>query len=123
MPEFSQIDVQAASGGILPVRQDVFMERATLDFTGKEAGCIGPNEFGDFSGQNAGEGTEYLLKLVASLEACNTALLNKLNQTERELSVLRQAPAQMLPKAKSNDDAGQSYGWERKLTRMGWRPP
>ena len=65
----------------------------------------------------------YLLKLIASLESCNTALLSKLNQAEKELAELRKPAAHVLPRTASTDDLLQTYGWERKLTRMGWKPP
>lgn len=71
--------------------------------------------------QNAGEGMESLLKLVASLESCNTALLDRLNHAERELYALKNPAA--APTAEATAGTGQLYGWERKLTRSGWRPP
>ena len=71
-------------------------------------------------GRNTKEETEYLLKLVASLESCNTALFNKLAQTQRELDALKNPPAHTGTEPTGNTK--QSYGWERKLTRAGWRP-
>jgi len=71
---------------------------------------------------NTGQEVEQFLKLVASLEACNMALLNKLNQAERELAMLAGAPKASLPETKHGGHGGQAYGWERKLTRTQWRP-
>lgn len=73
---------------------------------------------------DAGQEMECLLKLVAQLESCNMALLNKLNQAEKELATLRQSSGESLPEPETKQAGhhGQSYGWERKLTRTQWRP-
>ena len=70
--------------------------------------------------QNAEHETRYLLKLIASLEACNKALLNKLDQAQMNLATLRQS--QVLQGMEPTGEPEQLHTWERKL-RMGWRPP
>ena len=104
----------------LPAQQGLPAVSAALDFTGKEADGGELEEPGRSPDRN--QETEYLLKLVASLEACNMALLNKLNQAERELAALRQTPAHTLLQAEPAANPEQPFGWERKLTRTQWRP-
>ena len=105
----------------LPAQQGLSAASAALDFTGKKKADGGElEEHGSSPGEN--QETEHLLKLVASLEACNMALLNKLNQAERELAALRQTPAHTLLQAEPAANPEQSFGWERKLTRTQWRP-
>jgi len=116
------VSVPIMPDGLLPAQQAASAESATPNFTGKEAGGLGLNEPRNSLDQNAEHETEHLLKFIASLESCNTALLNKLNQTERELAALRKSAAQTLPGTELTDDPEQSYGWERKLTRIQWRP-
>lgn len=82
-----------------------------------------PEAANSADGRNSGQETEYLLKLVASLEACNMALLNKFNQAERELAVLRQSSEISLPGTEQAGHHNQTFGWERKLTRTQWRQP
>lgn len=122
MPQFAQTNASAVSDGLLPALQDSSAERATLDSIGKEGDETELNEPRNSLGLNVEEGTEHLLKLIASLEACNAALFNKLVQTQKELAALRQLPANALPGMELADHHEQSCGWERKLTRMGWRP-
>lgn len=81
-----------------------------------------PDEACGHHGQSARQEIEYLLKLVAHLEACNMVLLNKLNQAERELAMLAALPKTSLPEMKYAGHGEQAYGWERKLTRTQWRP-
>ena len=71
---------------------------------------------------DCGQQIEHLLKRIASLESCNMALLNKLNHAEKELAALRQSPTDTLKKTESTYNPEQSYGWERKLTRLKWQP-
>ena len=78
------------------------------------------NEHRDSSDQNSEHETEHLLKLIASLKSCNTALLNKLDQTQEELATLRQS--KILQGMESTDDPEQLHTWERKM-KMGWRQP
>lgn len=70
----------------------------------------------------AGQKTECLLQRIAFLEFSNIALLNKLNFAQRELDALRLVPAATLPIMEPSAVSAQTYGWERKLTRTGWRP-
>lgn len=116
------VSAPAMPDGLLPAQQDFSAERATLNFTGKEADGAERNRPRNSLDQNVEEGTEHLLKLIASLESCNAALFNKLVQAQRELAALRQPPASTLPGTELADHPEQSCGWERKLTRMGWRP-
>ena len=95
----------AVSGALLP---------------GQEADGAELSEPCDPSNQNTEP--EYLLKLVASLESCNTALFNKLNQAERELATLKKSIVQALPKTEPTGNQKQSFCWERKLTRTQWKP-
>ena len=97
-------------------------ECATRGFTNKPTEGVKPIQPHHSPAQNAGLETEYLLKLVASLESCNMALLNKLNHAEKELAALRQSPTDTLKKTESTYNPEQSYGWERKLTRLKWQP-
>lgn len=71
---------------------------------------------------STGQPTERLLKLIASLESYNAALCDKLAQAEMDLAALKQRFVFNLPCTESQACAGQSCGWERKLTRMQWRP-
>jgi len=108
--------------GLLSAQQDSSAESAALDFTGKEGDGTDLNEPRKSPDRNAEERTEHLLKLITSLESCNAALCNKLARVESELAMLRKPPAHTLPGTESTDNPEQLYGWERKLTRMGWRP-
>lgn len=117
------VSALAMPDGLLSAQQDSSPERATPDSSSKEADGAELNEPRNSLDQNAEEGTEYLLKLIASLESCNAALFNKLARVEGELAALMKPPAHTLPRTGSADDPEQLYGYSRKLTRMGWRPP
>lgn len=116
------ISISPVSDGLLPAQKAASAESVALDFTGKEADGVDLGELRNSLDRDAGRETEYLLKLVASLESCNTALLIKLNQAERELVARRQSSVQTLPEMEPINGSEQSYGWERKLTRTRWRP-
>lgn len=122
MPQLAQTDAAAISDRLLPAQQDSSAECVMLYSIGKEGDGTGLNEPRNSLDRNVEEGTEHLLKLIASLEACNAALLNQLVQTQKELTALRQLPANALPGTELADHHEQSCGWERKLTRLGWRP-
>ncbi len=82
-----------------------------------------PDSSGAPPWQNIEEKTEHLLRRIAALESRNTALLGKLVQAQKELAELKRPAADTLPKTPSTGSPVQTYGWERKLTRMGWRQP
>ena len=111
--------VPVVSNALSPAQQDT---GAILDFTGKKAGSIKLDEPRSSPGQHVGQETECLLKRIASLESSNSALLNKLNFAQKEFDALRLTPAKILPIVESSAGLAQTYGWERKLTRTGWRP-
>lgn len=79
------------------------------------------NELSGSHEQNTSQEVEYLLKLVASLEACNMALLSKLTQVERELATLKESTKASAPETDRAGHHHQAYGWERKLARKQWR--
>ncbi len=117
MPQPSQTNL---SGALINTNElPVSAESAALDSAGKEGVGASPHEPRNSPDQNTEERTEHFLQLIASLESCNAALCNKLAQVEWELATLRK-PA--LPETELAGHHEQSYGWERKLTRTGWRP-
>jgi len=75
-----------------------------------------------FLDANIEQETGQLTKLIASLESYNATLCSKLAQAEIELAALKQRLVFNSPDAGSQAYAVQSCGWERKLTRMQWRP-
>jgi len=121
MPQLSKNNAATASDGLLSAQMDTSIH-TTLHFTRKKEEDTELKEPRNFLEQNTHHGIEHLLQLITSLESCNAALFVKLVQTQRELAALKQLSAPTSPGTASNACTGQTYGWERKLTRMGWRP-